>query len=251
MRLNLHAWGDAASPTVVCLHGITAHGLRFRRVAERLAGRYHVVSLDLRGHGRSGYEPPWTIEQHLEDVLETVPADARLWVGHSFGGRLVLELAFARPELVRRGVLLDPALWVPGPYALEGAERARTPASWSSLDEAVDARLAADPGSPRERVEEDFREHLEPGEDGRLRLRVCPSAVVAAWSEMARTPPQGRLEAPLRVVRALAANVCPETLVEAYRGTAGELLEATTVPGGHIVMWDALDETVAAIEEFL
>jgi lipase len=251
MRLHVNEWGDPAAPTVVCLHGVTSHGLRFRRVAERLAGRFHVVAPDLRGHGRSEYEPPWTLEQHLEDVLETVPDDARLWVGHSFGGRLVLELAFAHPERVERGVLLDPAIWVPGRYALGGAERARTPQAWTTLDEAVEARLASDPGSPRALVEEDYREHLETGEDGLLRPRVCPSAVVAVWGEMARVPPQGRLRVPLLVVRALAADVCPEPLLEAYRGTAGELLEATTVPGGHIVMWDALDETVAAIESFL
>jgi lipase len=184
-------------------------------------------------------------------VLDTVPADARLWIGHSFGGRLVLELAFARPERVERGVLLDPALWVPGPYALDAAEDARVPRSWASLDEAVEARLASDPGAPRELVAEDYREHLVQGEDGRLRLRTCASAVVAAWGEMARTPPQRRLETPLLVVRALEADVCPEVLVDAYRGTAGELLETTTVPGGHIVMWDALDGTVAAVESFL
>ena len=34
------------------------------------------------------------------------------WVGHSFGGRLVLELAARHPELVRRAVLLDPAIHV-------------------------------------------------------------------------------------------------------------------------------------------
>jgi len=251
VRLHLHEWGDPAAPTVACLHGVTAHGLRFRRVAERLADRYHVVAPDLRGHGRSGYEPPWTLEQHLEDVLETVPDGTRLWVGHSFGGRLVLELAFAHADRVARGVLLDPAIWVPPPVALAQAELARTPASWATVDDAVAARLADDPGSPRALVEEDYREHLEPGDDGRLRFRNCPSAVVATWGQMSRTPPQHRLEVPLLALRALQADVCPEPLLDAYRSTAGELLEAATVPGGHIVMWDALDETVAAIERFL
>jgi len=253
MRLHLHAWGDPASPTLVCLHGITAHGRRFRRVAERLADRYHVVAPDLRGHGRSVAEPPWSLEQHLEDVLETVPADARLWVGHSFGGRLVLELAHTRPDRVERGVLLDPALWVPPAVALQRAEKTRHDRSWASVAEAVEQRLAEGTvrGAPRDLVEEDFEEHLERGEDGRLRLRYTRSAVIAAYGEMARTPPQQPLAAPLLVVRALDSEVCPEPLLEAYRAGAGELLEAATVPGGHIVMWDALDETVAAIASFL
>src|SRR5437773_2536441 len=82
----------------------SARGRRFRRLAEeRLAQRYRVVAPDLRGHGRSGHEPPWTIAAHLADIVETVAAagvERAAWVGHSFGGRLILELAAREPERV-------------------------------------------------------------------------------------------------------------------------------------------------------
>jgi lipase len=254
VRLNLHEWGDPDAPTLVCLHGITAHGRRYDRLArERLAQRWHVVAPDLRGHGRSGWEPPWSIEQHVDDLLETVPADAQLWVGHSFGGRLVLELTARHPERVERAVLLDPALWVPPLTALDRAEEMRVDRSFASVDEAIVARLAEGTvhGAPRELLEEDFREHLVAGDDGRLRLRFCRSAVIAAYGEMSRTPPQEPLTRPVLVARALEAEVCPEVLVAAVRETAGALLETMELPGGHIVMWDALAETADAIESFL
>ena len=55
MELNLHAWGDVTAPPVVFLHGLNAHGRRFRRLAEeRLADRFHVLAPDLRGHAGSG-----------------------------------------------------------------------------------------------------------------------------------------------------------------------------------------------------
>ena len=71
---------------MVCLHGVSGHGRRFRRlVEEHLADRFHVRALDLRGHGRSTWDEPWTIEQHVEDLLDTVTEPAT-WIGHSFGG---------------------------------------------------------------------------------------------------------------------------------------------------------------------
>ena len=96
MLLHVHEWGDPAAPPVVCLHGVTGHGERFRRLAEeRWTGR-RVIAPDLRGHGRSGWEPPWTVPTHVDDLVETTAAlgvERADWVGHSWGGRLVLELA--------------------------------------------------------------------------------------------------------------------------------------------------------------
>jgi lipase len=114
MRLHVHEWGDAAAPPVVCVHGVSAHGRRFRKLAEeRLAARFRVLAPDLRGHGRSAHDPPWDLATHGRDLLETLDGEPALaWVGHSFGGRLVLELAAREPERIRCAVLLDPAIQI-------------------------------------------------------------------------------------------------------------------------------------------
>ena len=190
MRLHIHEWGEPGAPRVVCLHGVSAHGRRFRRLAEeRLARRYHVLAPDLRGHGRSDWEPPWTIATHVADVLETVGAEPAVWIGHSFGGRLVLELAARRPELVERAVLLDPAIQFLPHIGFDLACHELKGVSFATEDEAVAARLETGPGIPREFLEEEMREHLEPGRDGRLRYRYCRPAVVSAYGEMCTEPP--------------------------------------------------------------
>ena len=75
MILHLHEWGDRDAPPVVCLHGVTGHGRRFRKLAQDvLARRFRVLAPDLRGHGESGYEPPWDLATYLEDVVETASA---------------------------------------------------------------------------------------------------------------------------------------------------------------------------------
>ena len=127
MTLHSYEWGERGSPVVACLHGITSHGRHFTKLAERLAARFHVVALDLRGHGGSEYEPPWNLEQHVEDALDTLQEHGLVdepirWIGHSFGGRIAFEVAAAAPEAVERLVLLDPALLISGNAALNGAE---------------------------------------------------------------------------------------------------------------------------------
>jgi lipase len=251
-RLHLYEWGEPGAPAVVCLHGVTSYGGRFERLAERLAGRCHVVAPDLRGHGRSDWEPPWDVGSYLSDVVESVPAGPAVWVGHSFGGRLAAELAAREPARVERLVLLDPALQVLPHVALDMAELERADASYASVEEAVQARY--DSGrvlrAPRELVVESDASHLEAGPDGRLRYRYCRSAVIAAWSIMASPPPP---PAPVRTLIVVGADswLTLDEQADVYQEALGDRLELVTVPGGHTVYWDALEETAAALGAFL
>ncbi len=253
MRLHVHEWGAAAAPPLLCLHGVTSHGARYRRLAAERLTDYRVLAPDLRGHGLSDWEPPWNLGTHVDDLLETMDAlhlERVDVVGHSFGGRLALELAARRPERVHRAILLDPAVWVPPPVALERAEAHRTDESFASVADAVEARLADNPTAPRAFVEQELPEHIRLDTDGRWRFRYSRAAVVAAYGEMAKPPPLDRVQTPVLLIRAAAADVVPKPLAEIVRETLPDC-EVVTVPGGHIVMWDAFAETADAILAFL
>ena len=254
MLLRLHEWGDRDAPPLVCVHGVQAHGLRFRKLAEeRLASRFRVLAPDLRGHGRSSWEPPWSIEQHLDDLLETLAAagvERATVVGHSFGGRLALELT-ARGA-VDRSVLLDPAVWVPPPIALERAQGLVRDRSFANEEEALAERRPLSPLAPRELLDEEFRQHLVLSEDGRLRFRYSTAAVIAAYGELAKPPPDwARVQVPTLLVVGADTDVAPAAVVEALRFELGDLLTVVIVPGRHVVLWDAFEETADAIEAFL
>lgn len=258
MRLHSYEWGDPGGPPVVCLHGVIAHALRFRKLAEEhLPARFRIVAPDLRGHGHSEWDPPWDLATHLDDVEETAAAlgiERAVWVGHSFGGRLAMELTARRPDLVERLILLDPAIWAPPPVALARAESERADRSFASVDEAIELRVLTSGlhHTPRELLEEEMREHLVTSEDGRLRYRYCQSAVVAAYGELAKPPPPfEKLRVPTLLVRGDLTDVVPEQFVDVYRDGIGDLLEVEPVPGGHIVLWDAFGETAEAVERFL
>ena len=252
MLLHVHEWGDPAAPPVLCLHGVMAHGARYRRLAEERLGSFRVLAPDLRGHGRSGWEPPWTIAQHLEDVRETLEAagiERATVIGHSFGGRLALELTAA--GVAERSVLLDPAVWVPPAIALDRAERQRADRSFANEDEARAERAPFSPLAPRELIDEEFREHLVRGEDGRLRFRYSQAAVIAALGELAQRPPSwDLLQVPTLLVVGADTDVTVPAVVDALR-TELVGLEIVTVPGRHVVLWDAYEETANAIATFL
>ncbi len=255
MRLALHGFGDAEGPRLVCLHGVTGHGRHFARLGERLAraGR-RVVAPDLLGHGDSPWEPPWSIAAHLDALVATLGTQPAAWLGHSFGARLAHELAATRPQLVQRLVLLDPALLLPAHVALWAAESSRADRSYASFEEALDRRYVESQlqGAPRPLVEDDLRAHLAPGEDGRWRYRYCQSAVIAAYGEMANAPaPFERTRVPTLLVLGARSYLSYEHLLDTHRAALGELLEVVVVPGGHTVLWDAFEETAAAVERFV
>jgi lipase len=255
MLLQLHEWGDRAAPPVVALHGIGGFGRRFRKLAEERLTGYRIVAPDLRGHGSSSWEPPWTIATHVSDVLETLEhagIERAAFVGHSYGGRLILELADLAPERIERAALLDPAIELLPHVGFDFAERERANGGFALPDEAVDERLAFDVATPRAFVEEDVREHLDRGKDGLYRYRYCRSAAITAYGELCTPPPPPEtLRVPTLLLHAGQFGLVREEQLDAYVTILGELIQVLEVPGGHMIFWDAYEETAVALERFL
>lgn len=95
----LHGWGGDASAFLFC--------------AERLKDEFCCVLPDFRGFGKSA-EPkfPFGVADHAADVLalaDEAGAERFCLVGHSFGGRVAIEIAARHPERVRSLVLVDSA----------------------------------------------------------------------------------------------------------------------------------------------
>jgi lipase len=252
-ELNVRTWGDATGPAVACLHGVTSWGGHFEALAGRLAPAHRVIAPDLLGHGGSSHEPPWRIGEHLERLDAAIGGVARVWLGHSFGGRLAFEQAAARPGTVDRLVLLDPAILLAPHVALWAAENARQERRYASFEEAIDRRYDESQlhRAPRDLVERELHGHLVHGDDG-WRYRYSQAAVVAAYGEMATAPPPfDAVRIPTLLVLGERSYLPYDHLLEAHREALGDLLEVVTVPGGHTVLWDALEETAKAVTRFL
>jgi pimeloyl-ACP methyl ester carboxylesterase len=167
---------------------------------------------------------------------------------------LALELAARAPKLVPKLVLLDPAILLPGHVALAAAENARTDKSYVSFDELIELRYDESQlhRAPRELVVQDLESHVVLDDDSHYRYRYCLSAVVAAYGEMASQPPRFEdVRIPTLLVLGERSYLPYDHLLDAHREALGDLLEVTVVPGGHTVLWDALEETAAAVSAFL
>ncbi len=249
--LHLHAWGPADGPPVLIVHGVTNTGARYRRLAEEQLPGLRVLAPDLRGHGRSTWDPPWNLGTHVADLLATLDAvgvDRATVVGHSFGGLLSLRLAAAAPERVSVVVLLDPAVELAPSHAAAEAEAARRDEGWATVEEARAARLALRPPHARDTVEEDLATFLDEGADGRVRFRFSRPAAIAAWGEMARPAPSlAGYPGPVTLVEAGRAQIVGDPLRAALRRDLGGRLGETTLDAGHMLFWDAPAEVGALV----
>jgi pimeloyl-ACP methyl ester carboxylesterase len=113
LRLCARIWGDASLPPLLALHGWLDNAASFERLAPLLCEQFHIVALDLPGHGKSGWRAPGAWYHHVDyagDVLAA--ADALGWqrfdlLGHSLGGGVASALAAACPARVGRLVLVE------------------------------------------------------------------------------------------------------------------------------------------------
>ncbi len=253
MNLNVHRFGEEGGARLVCLHGVTSWGGHFRGLAERLPG-WEVLAPDLLGHGSSRREPPWSVEDQVEAVLGACGDAPAAWLGHSYGGRVAFEVAAAAPEAVERLVLLDPAIQLLPHVGLYAAEQARLDRSYASFDEGIERRYEESrlQRTPRELLVAELRDHLVPDGDALWRYRYTQAAVVTAYSEMTREPPPFEaVRVPTLLLLGKDSYLPYEHLLDAHRAALGDLLDVVEVPGGHTVLWDALDETAAAVSDFL
>jgi pimeloyl-ACP methyl ester carboxylesterase len=278
LRIHFRDWGDPAAPPLVIVHGLRDHSHSFDDLARGLLDRFHVLALDLRGHGDSETTPYYAFGHFVLDLHNLVRAlrlHRPILVGHSMGGEVVATYAGSFPDVPARLVLVEGLGPPPGP--MDDEVRA-TVEGFARIDRAIAghpglADLEAAYRRLRERnprlAESKARELALLGtrarEDGRLEWKFDPMLVT-----MAVTGPFNlayamafwrRIAAPTLVVhgaesgefwhgRPGAAYLEPDDLRE--RLAAFRDVRFVEIAGaGHMVHFDRPRELLMAIREFL
>jgi pimeloyl-ACP methyl ester carboxylesterase len=267
LRVAALEWGPADGVPILAVHGWLDNAASFVGLAPMLDA-FHVVALDLAGHGRSDHWPQRCSHYFVDWVPQVVEAADMLGferfvlLGHSMGAGISSLVPSAAPGRVRRMVLLEGAGPLATPpedapallrTALEDERRvaSASPRIHPDLESAVAARCHGtdlSPGAGRplversvESVDEGVRFTFDPRLKTRSRWRFTEEQVIAFLAG---------IDCPVLMVRADAGWPVPEDQMESRLATIPDLTRVD-VEGGHHVHLTHPERVSPAILEFL
>jgi pimeloyl-ACP methyl ester carboxylesterase len=247
---ELFASETGDGPLLVLLHGIGSSGASWLPVARSLAGKYHLVTLDLRGHGKSAHpETGYLLEDYaadLEAVLSTIAERPRI-LAHSLGALVTVTWAKRHPDRAI-GILLEDM-----PMHLNHRESHRLD-EWAELASRTAAEIEA-------QYRADHPEWAE--EDYARRAEVMKSSSVAAFTELRDRSRTGNgidmlegiedIQSPIRLLFGdveLGSRVTPEKA--AAFALAGPNFSAVHIPGAsHSIHRDSTEPFLKEAFAFL
>jgi non-heme chloroperoxidase len=249
------------SPLVIFAHGGGQTRHSWRGAAERIAALgYETLSVDLRGHGESGWSAGDRYRlRDFADDLKAFAAEHRNGrpvglIGASLGGHASLVAAGDPSAAIDLLVLVD----VVPRVEMSGAARIRAfmeryPNGFASVDEAAEA-VAGYRGGKSSSID-GLRRNLREAPSGRLVWHWDPAFLARRdpWPERIEQmeAAAANYHNPLLLVRGLESDVVSEAGIEALRALTPQLEEMNVANTGHMVVGDRNDVFVSGITPFL
>ena len=113
LTLAAQSWGDPAASPLLAVHGWLDNAASFAKLAPLLSTRFHVIALDLPGHGHADHLPAGT-HYHFPDYVRVVLAAADVLklqrfalLGHSLGAGVASLTAAAAPARIEQLYLIE------------------------------------------------------------------------------------------------------------------------------------------------
>ena len=157
LRIHFLDWGADGKPPLIMLHGIGRIAHTFDHIAPHFAPNYHVMAVDMRGHGDSDWDPKgaYLVEDYTKDIeglaAELHLRDITIW-GNSTGGRVAQVFAGLHPELVSTVIAEDVGPERPTQVAESVTRQLKQEdeKGWASEDELLAQLKTSNPRTPEE-----------------------------------------------------------------------------------------------------
>jgi esterase len=183
LRIHYLDWGNPGKPPLILIHGIARHAHTFDHIAPHFAREYHVIAIDMRGHGDSSWDPQgdYLVEDHVKD-LEALVKQLKLTkltlLGNSTGGRVVQVFAGMHPDLVTRLVVEDVGPQRPEDIASGFARRVQQEVNgWANEDELIQQLTKENPKVAPSWIRNYAHFGVKARADGRLVWKRDPNLV--------------------------------------------------------------------------
>lgn len=183
LRIHYLDWGTQGKQPFIMLHGIARTAHSFDHFAPYFNRDYHVLAIDMRGHGDSDWHPEgaYLVEDYVKDLealVERLNLRTIVLTGNSTGGRVAQVYAGLHPENVAALIVEDVGPERPREIASNFARRVEQEANgWASEEELL-ATLMKDSGRIAEQLQ---RTHVGHGTkrrpDGRLVWKRDPNLI--------------------------------------------------------------------------
>ncbi len=104
---------DSDKTPLLCLHGLTRNSKDFNKLARHFSWQRRVISLDIRGRGKSDYDPNYhnyQIPVYAQDVITFLKhegIDKVIAVGTSMGGLISMAIGATMPDIFKAIILND------------------------------------------------------------------------------------------------------------------------------------------------
>ncbi len=108
MKLNFRKVGEG-KPLVI-LHGLFGSADNWFSIARELDKEFTMYLVDQRNHGDSPHSSAWNYDLMVEDLKELLDdegLDKAFLMGHSMGGKTVMNFALKYPERVEKLIVAD------------------------------------------------------------------------------------------------------------------------------------------------
>jgi pimeloyl-ACP methyl ester carboxylesterase len=260
-ELTLHHldWGTEGRDAIVVVHGSRLHAHVWNDFGRRFSDRYHIIAVDQRGHGDSGWCMPeeYQLEELYRDLRAHVEArglSRYTLIGHSLGGRVSMLYAHRHQAELERLILVD---ITPGrPPLPEARERGGNvqPRDFGSEDEAIQYLSRAMSRAPRHLVEESVRHGMRRNEAGRYVWKYDP----VLFSQRVAVPPGmdlwsllGAVTTPTLLQYGSHSDVVNDALAAQLRDTMPRCTVERIDNAGHGLFTDQPDAFAASVERFL
>lgn len=97
---------------LLIFHGLFGQSDNFATLAKQFAEFYTVHAIDLRNHGRSFHSDDMSFDAMSDDILNYLnhhQIESCYLLGHSLGGRSVIEFSYKHPEKIEKLIVADMA----------------------------------------------------------------------------------------------------------------------------------------------